>query len=493
MKKIVLFVFISIILICIGCDLSFLQKKDTLQTTSSQTEQTPDNAQQDTSQPEQGTNKPQPGQNPGNPEKGEDTDNSQSSTSQPGQDPDNSQSGEDTDNSQSGTSQPGQDTDNSQSGTSQPGQDPDNPETGEETDNSQSGTSQPGQNPDNPEKGEDTDDSQSGTSQPGQDPDNPETGEDVDNPQQDQNETTVKSQNTIDFFYTINGRDITLTPVVSWEGVDETTLEYLWYTSDLWGAPQKNLETSIPELATSTAVKLEVYNGKASPETLLGEVSKTISITDSFPTDSTTDTGPKQLFLFAEDENHPDKNLDYMYFALQIKGTSSHGTFRTEATKDGQDTYAYPRSVQYEHESSAEDRYTSMYAQATPNLANLGVGYTEATGFSPTADGTSFSMPFYLGDNKCRVKMNGTSTLRYSFANFVVWDTTVDTFLGNWGWPVLIRLPSSEPLIITIPMDQYDSSQHKNIALLTVTLNDNASKTDFKYDVQFDRFVNKNE
>lgn len=310
--------------------------------------------------------------------------------------------------------------------------------------------------------------------------------------QQDQDGDPVVSQNTIDFFYTVNDRDITLTPVVSWQGVDETTLEYRWYTSDLWGAPQKNLETSIPAPATSTSVTLCVYNGTPSKENEIGRISKTISLTGIFPTGSTTDTGPKKLFLFADGDNHPDKNPGYMYFALQIEGTSPHGTFRTNATKDGQHTYAYPRSVQYEHESSAEDRYTSMYAQATPYLADLGVGYTEETGFG-NEDGTAFTMPFYLGDNKCRVKINGTSTLRYSFANFVVWDTVVDTFLGNWGWPVLIRCPSSAPLTITIPMDQYDDKIHKNIALLTVTFNDNASKTTFKYDVQFDRFVNKNE
>ena len=313
------------------------------------------------------------------------------------------------------------------------------------------------------------------------------------NTQQDQNETTVKSQKTIDFFYTINGRAITLTPVVSWEGVDETTLEYRWYTSDLWGDPQKNLETSIPEPATSTAVKLGVYKGKVSPETLLGEVSKTISITGTFPTDTTTGSGLKKLFLFAKEDinsKHPDDNPNYMYFALQIKGTSLHGTFRTEATKNGQSTYAYPRSVQYEHKSSVEDRYTSMYAQATPNLSILGVGYNDETGFGNKA-GTSFSMPFYLGDNKCRVEINGKAPLKYTFANFVLWDTTVDPFLGNWGWPVLIRLPSSEPLIITIPMDQYDSSQHKNIALLTVTFNDDAKKTNFEYTVTFDGFEPK--
>ncbi len=434
MKKIVLFVFISIILICIGCDLSFLQKIDTLQKTSSQTEQTADNAQQDTTQPEQGTNNPQPGQNPDNPE-----------------------TGEDTDDSQSGTSQPGQDTGNSQ--------------TGGDTDNSQSGTSQPGQNPDNPE-----------------------TGEDVDNPQQDQNETTVESQNTIDFFYTINGRDITLTPVVSWEGVEEDNLLYYWSHAD-GQTLIKNPTITVGEKATFTLVTLYVFNGSQTKENLLDEVSKTISLTGTFPTDSTTDTGPKKLFLFAkEDSNskHPDDNPNYMYFALRIEGTSPHGTFRTEATKNGRFTYAYPRSVQYEHKSSDQDRYTSMYAQATPNLSSLGVGYNDETGFGNKA-GTSFSMPFYLGDNKCRVQINGKEKLSYTFANFVVWDTVVDTFLGNWGWPVLIRCPSSAPLTITIPMDEYDEKKHKNIALLTVTFNDDAKKTDFEYDVQFDRFVNKNE
>ena len=433
MKKIVLFVFISIILICIGCDLSFLQKIDTLQKTSSQTEQTADNAQQDTTQPEQGTNNPQPGQ---------DTGNSQ---------------------------------------------------TGGDTDNSQSGTSQPGQVPDNPETGENTDDSQSGTSQPEQVPDNPETGEDVDNPQQDQNETTVESQNSIDFFYSINqDNNISLTPVVSWEGVDKNTLQYVWVTSDAPSITEENPTITVGEGGTSTSVTLYVFNGTPSQETEIGRISKTISLTGTFPTNTTPGSGLKKLFLFAEDKNHPEKNSQYMYFALRIEGTSPHGTFRTEATKDGLFTYAYPRSVQYEHKSSDQDRYTSMYAQATPNLSSLGVGYNDETGFGNKA-GTSFSMPFYLGDNKCRVQINGKEKLSYTFANFVVWDTVVDTFLGNWGWPVLIRCPSSAPLTITIPMDKYDSNQHKNIALLTVTFNDDAKKTDFKYDVKFDRFVNKNE
>lgn len=316
-------------------------------------------------------------------------------------------------------------------------------------------------------------------------------GQTTDNPQQEQGGKITESQDTIDFFYTVEGRNVTLTPVVSKEGVDEDKLVYFWLHAD-GSSSDKNPTITVGEGATSTLVTLHVFNGEQKEENVLGTTSKTISLTGTFPTDAATGTGPKKLFLFADDANHPDKNPGDMYFALQIKGTSPHGTFRTEATKDGRHTYAYPRSVQYEHKSSAEDRYTSMYAQATPNLADLGVGYTEATGFGNQA-GTAFTMPFYLGDNKCRVEINGKAPLKYTFANFVVWDTVVDTFLGNWGWPVLIRLPSSDPLTITIPMDKYDSSQHKNIALLTVTFNDNASKTNFEYDVQFDRFVNKNE
>ena len=374
MKKIVLFVFISIILICIGCDLSFLQKIDTLQKTSSQTEQTADNAQQDTIQPEQGTNNPQPGQVP----------------------------------------------------------------------------------------------------------DNPETGEDVDNPQQDQNETTVESQNTIDFSYTITGRDITLTPEVSWKGVNVNNLTYFWMTSDDISY-DKNPTFTIPEGATATTVTLQIYNEK----TLLGEVSKKISISN------TAELTPIKLLNFNNDANHPDKNPQYMYFALQIKGTSTHGTFlSTGHKKNGVPSDAYPRSVQYEHDIGAADRYTSIYAENTPDLPNLGVGYTDETGFG-NKDGTSFHMPFYFGDNKCRVQINGKQKLSYTFANFVVWDTTVDSFLGNWGYPVLIRLPSADPLIITIPMDTYNPSIHKNIALLTVTFNDDAQKHDFKYSIRFDGFEPK--
>lgn len=315
----------------------------------------------------------------------------------------------------------------------------------------------------------------------------------ADNTPQNQNAGSVESQNSIDFFYSINqDNSISLTPVVSWEGVEKNTLQYVWVTSDDPSITEENPTIIVGKGATSTSVTLYVFNGERKEENVLGIISKTISLTGTFPTDMTTGSDLKKLFLFAEDKNHPEKNSQYMYFALRIEGTSPHGTFHTEATKDGQFTYAYPRSVQYEHQSSDQDRYTSMYAQATPNLSSLGVGYNDETGFGNKA-GTSFSMPFYLGDNKCRVEINGKAPLKYTFANFVVWDTVVDTFLGNWGWPVLIRLPSSDPLTITIPMDKYDSSQHKNIALLTVTFNDNASKTNFEYDVQFDRFVNKNE
>ncbi|MBO7174182.1 MAG: hypothetical protein J6V57_00340 [Spirochaetaceae bacterium] len=314
-----------------------------------------------------------------------------------------------------------------------------------------------------------------------------------DNTQQDQNETTVKSQNTIDFFYSINqDNSISLTPVVSLGGVEKDNLLYSWLHAD-GQELKKNPTITVGEGATSTSVTLYVFNGERKEENVLGITSKTISLTGTFPTDSTTESGLKKLFLFAKEKSnskHPDDNPKYMYFALQIKGTSKHGTFRTEATKDGQFTYAYPRSVQYEHPSSEQDRYTSMYAQATPTLSSLNVGYDDKTGFGDE-DGKNFSMPFYLGDNKCRIKMNGTSTLRYSFANFVVWDTVVDTFLGNWGWPVLIRCPSSAPLTITIPMNEYDEKKHKNIALLTVTFNDDVKKTDFEYTVTFDGFEPK--
>ena len=314
----------------------------------------------------------------------------------------------------------------------------------------------------------------------------------ADNTPQNQNTGSVKSQNTINFFYSINNRNVSLSPLVSWEGVNVNNLIYLWMTSDDT-FDDKNPTFTIPEDATATTVTLYIFNGSQTQENLLGEVSKTISLTGTFPTDTTTGSSLKKLFLFAkEDSNsmHPDDNPNYMYFALRIKGTSKHGTFRTEATKDGQFTYAYPRSVQYEHKSSDQDRYTSIYAENTPDLPNLGVDYTDETGFG-NKDGTSFHMPFYFGDNKCRVQINGKQKLSYTFANFVVWDTTVDPFLGDWGYPLLIRLPSSEPLIITIPMDTYNPSIHKNIALLTVTFNDDAKKHDFEYTVTFDGFEPK--
>lgn len=123
-----------------------------------------------------------------------------------------------------------------------------------------------------------------------------------------------------------------------------------------------------------------------------------------------------------------------------------------------------------------------------PHLASLNVGYTNETGFG-NQDGTAFALPFYFGDNKCRVKINGKQNLSYTFANFVLWDTTVDTFFGNWGWPVLIRLGASDPLRITIPMDSYEPSKHKNIARLRVKFNDHEKPQHFRYEVIFEDFV----
>lgn len=298
----------------------------------------------------------------------------------------------------------------------------------------------------------------------------------------------VQSQEIIDFFYSIDGRDITLSPFVSIKGIDESQLQYLWITSDNPGIKEKSTTITVPEDATATMVSLLVFNGPPAKENQLAKVDKNISLTGCFPSDKTMN-GVVDLFQFATGKgDHPDNNPDYMYFALQIEGTSIHGTFRTGATWKEQKTNAYPRSVQYEHNLSTDDRFTSMYAQATPNLASLNVGYSEATGFG-NQDGTQFSMPFYFGDNKCRMKMNGKQNLSYTFANFVLWDTTVGSLFG--GWPVLIRLGASEPLKITIPMASYDSSKHKNIARLKVKFNDDDEAQNFKYEVVFVDFVTK--
>lgn len=298
-----------------------------------------------------------------------------------------------------------------------------------------------------------------------------------------------ESQETIDFFYAINGRDITLTPVVSVKGIDKSKLKYIWNTADKFGINEECPTVTVPEPATATTVSLYVFNGEPSAENRLAKVDKTISLTGTLSSVGAGTTGGSvDLFQFAEGKTHPDKNPDYMYFALQIEGSSIHGTFRTGATKNGQPTDAYPRSVQYEHALSPDDRFTSMYAQATPHLASLNVGYTNETGFG-NQDGTAFSLPFYFGDNKCRVKINGKLNLSYTFANFVLWDTTVDTFFGNWGWPVLIRLGASDPLRITIPMDSYEPSKHKNIARLRVKFNDHEKPQHFRYEVIFEDFV----
>ena len=64
----------------------------------------------------------------------------------------------------------------------------------------------------------------------------------ADNTPQNQNAGSVESQNTIDFFYSINqDNSISLTPVVSWKGVDKNTLQYVWVTSDDPSITEENL------------------------------------------------------------------------------------------------------------------------------------------------------------------------------------------------------------------------------------------------------------
>ena len=102
-------------------------------------------------------------------------------------------------------------------------------------------------------------------------------------------------------------------------------------------------------------------------------------------------------------------------------------------------------------------------------------------------DGNSFDMPIYYSDDKIKGRINGKNPIKIAFQNFAITDQSADTFF--MGKPYFVRMNSSHPLVITVPMDTYNPDRHKNIAKVTLNINNDSDKPN--YTVTLDGFVEK--
>ncbi len=199
-----------------------------------------------------------------------------------------------------------------------------------------------------------------------------------------------------------------------------------------------------------------------------------------------------RVFLHTH-QHGPDSNPNQMYFALRVKGSSSQSSFREEYP----DGYAYARDLHFQ--VYADKKVSQQYinfngAEVDALRSKYGIcvdGYNDRTGFANEA-GTSFDFPFYFGYDDFRVAMNGSSTLKYEFEAFAVRDTTIEGIFGaGFDYPAFITMLSSERLIIEIPLNEYNSKVHRNIALLTVDFKDFNAAGKANPTITLDGFVGK--
>ena len=199
-----------------------------------------------------------------------------------------------------------------------------------------------------------------------------------------------------------------------------------------------------------------------------------------------------KVFLFLKQESEPQ----YMYFAVKVKGNSSKGLFRQHISDN---EYAYVRDLHMESPKAVATsggnptKYSNFNGADTMAICatyNVCVeGYNVKTGFA-SEDGNTFEFPFYYGDDNFRVKMNGNKDLTFAFESFITRDTTKQGVLGGLGNPNFASIHGGKKLTINIPMSQFDSTEHKNIALFTINFKDYNTGTEFP-EVIFEGFERK--
>ena len=291
--------------------------------------------------------------------------------------------------------------------------------------------------------------------------------------------TTGEMPISIDFTY-INNGDMSVNTSAIISGTDSSNIQYRWFGPDdgyIFAGDSRCLDKNkICKNAKLTFYSINYINVELEA-TIDGKVyvtNKEIKVTNNKPI---------ELFNFTG--NNPPTTTD-MYVAIRIIGSSTKGSFKSDADhkKNGQPYVAYARDVEYMHQDSSVSRLFA--SQNADLLRSQGVDYRDDTGFS-SADGNSFDMPIYYSDDKIKGRINGKNPIKIAFQNFAITDQSADTFF--MGKPYFVRMNSSHPLVITVPMDTYNPDRHKNIAKVTLNINNDSDKPN--YTVTLDGFVEK--
>lgn len=183
-------------------------------------------------------------------------------------------------------------------------------------------------------------------------------------------------------------------------------------------------------------------------------------------------------------------NQNVMYFALHITGKSTKSKFlQVPSGNLGQgDGIGYARDLKIIYNGYDGSPTTSFPFSAKYKELGLSDVYSEEYGFTEKT-GNNLDMRFYLGYPTFYVPLNSRVI---KFTSFSIVDLTKPIW-GGFADMVFVRCGLSggvEHFQFPLPIDEYNSAIHKNIAKFTIEFNDNLCDQN-GYTVTFDGFVKK--
>ena len=183
-------------------------------------------------------------------------------------------------------------------------------------------------------------------------------------------------------------------------------------------------------------------------------------------------------------------NQNVMYFALHITGKSTKSKFlQVPSGNLGQgDGIGYARDLKIIYNGHDGSPTTQFPFSAKYKELGLSDVYSEEYGFTEKT-GNNLDMRFYLGYPTFYVPLNSRVI---KFTSFSIVDLTKPIW-GGFADMVFVRCGLSggvEHLKFPLPIDEYNSAIHKNIAKFTIEFNDNLCDQN-GYTVTFDGFVKK--
>ena len=156
-----------------------------------------------------------------------------------------------------------------------------------------------------------------------------------------------------------------------------------------------------------------------------------------------------------------EENNNQMYIMVRFLGKSEKNFWRV-VDMDKQ-TAAFPKGFVFYYKG-IEVPTVNNFNELDESLA-FSVGYDSYSGFSDV-QGSKLYTTFYYGEEHMKTPMNGSNDITFTYDSFVIWDPTITGEL--MGHPDFVRYPTGNPFSITIPMKDFDSKIHKNIAYITV-------------------------